>query len=263
MPGLAFVAFCVLSSMNRTVKIGLIVAAIPVAAIVAGLVWIATLIAADKYKWSWLEVPIRYRLTLSVEVGGVAYTSSTVAQVTYQEMPAWQVINGPGIASLYQGQAGILKLGDGRMICLLLNADNLVPGEHYGVPGLADRLLSIRGSLTGPKQKWSIITASNALTVTGTSDIPIGLLPPMIALDDPADPSSAHLFDPEHPERSLGLGARFLGAQIGVTNDPVSHDIEKVFPWLTDPSLPQRLSKPGDPFLRENQGRPLYKAFFY
>jgi hypothetical protein len=249
--------------MIRVVKIGLIVAAIPVAVIVAGIIWIATLFAADKYKWGWLEVPVRYRLTFGVEVGGVAYTSSTVAQVTYQEMPAWQVINGPGIASLYQGQAGILKLGDGRMICLLLNADYLVPGEHYGVPGLANRLLSINGSPTGPKQKWSIITALNAPTVTGSSDIPIGLLPPMIVLDDPADPSSAHLFDPEHPELSLGLGTRFLGAQIAATNDPVSHDIEKVFPWLNDPSLPQMLSKPGDPILRENQGRPLYKAFFY
>jgi hypothetical protein len=167
------------------------------------------------------------------------------------------------IASLYQGQAGILKLEDGRMTFLLLNADYLVAGKHYGVPELANRLLSIRGSSTGPKQEWLMITASNAPTVTGASDIPIGLLPPMIVLDDPADPSSAQLFDPEHPHLSLGRGARFLGAQIAVTNDPVSHDVERVMPWLTDPSLPQMLSKPGDTLLRENQGRPLYKAFFY
>jgi len=39
----------------------------------------------------------------------------------------------------------------------------------------------------------------------------------MIVLDDPANPFFAHLFDPEDPERSLGSGARFLGAQIAVT----------------------------------------------
>jgi hypothetical protein len=42
----------------------------------------------------------------------------------------------------------------------------------------------------------------------------------MIVLDDPANSFFAHLFDPEDPERSLGSGARFLGAQIAVTNEP-------------------------------------------
>jgi hypothetical protein len=35
----------------------------------------------------------------------------------------------------------------------------------------------------------------------------------MIVLDDPANPFFAHLFHPQDPERSLGSGARFLGAQ--------------------------------------------------
>ena len=54
----------------------------------------------------------------------------------------------------------------------------------------------------------------------------------MIVLNDPANPSSAQLFDPEDPERTLGPGARFLGAQIAVTNEAVSRDIETVLPWL-------------------------------
>jgi hypothetical protein len=45
---------------------------------------------------------------------------------------------------------------------------------------------------------------------------------------------SGGVFDPEDPERSLGSGARFLGAQIAVTNEPVSHDIEAILPWLAD-----------------------------
>ncbi len=85
----------------------------------------------------------------------------------------------------------------------------------------------------------------------------------MIVLDDPANPSSAHLFDPEHPERSLGSGTRFLGAQIAVTDAPVSNDINAVLPWLADPAIPQMLNRPGDPYLRENPGHLLYKADFY
>jgi hypothetical protein len=80
----------------------------------------------------------------------------------------------------------------------------------------------------------------------GDSGIPIDLVPAMIVLDDPANPFFAHLFDPEDPERPLGSGARFLGAQIAVTNEPVSHDIEAILPWLADPAIPQILNRPGE-----------------
>ena len=61
----------------------------------------------------------------------------------------------------------------------------------------------------------------------------------MIVLDDPANPFFAHLFDPQDPERSLGSGARFLGAQIAVTNEPLSHEIEAILPWFADPAIPR------------------------
>ena len=135
--------------------------------------------------------------------------------------------------------------------------------HHPGVAGTADRLLSVDGSPTGPKKKWDPIFASNAASVTGSSEIPIELLPPMIVLNDPANPSSAHLFDAEDPERTLGPGARFLGAQIAVTREAPSRDIEMVLPWLADPTVPQVLSRPGDPFRQESHGNPLFKASFH
>jgi hypothetical protein len=250
--------------MNSAVKIVLlIVVAVPVAAIAGVLIWFGAVAIANNYKLGWIEVPVRYRVTFGVEFGGLAYTSSTVVQVTYQQIPHWQNLIGPGIAALYQGQAGFLKLPDGKMVCLMPRAGNVVVGkQYYSVAAIADRLLSIDGSLTGPKKKWHVIHASNAATVTGESDIPNELLPPIIVLDDPVNPTTAHLFDPEHPERSLGYGARFLGAQIAVTDAPVSHDINAVLPWLVDPAIPQMLSRPGDPY-RENSGHPLYKAYFY
>jgi hypothetical protein len=251
--------------MNRTVKITLLtVVGVPVALIAAVLVWFGTVAIANSYKLGWIEVPVRYRLTFGVEVGGVAYAGSTIVEVTYEQIPAWQNLIGPGIAAIYQGQAGLLKLPDGKMVCLMPRGEYVVYGkENYSATAIANRLLSVNGSPTGPKKEWHPVHASSAATVTGDSDIPIELLPPMIVLDDPANPSSAHLFDPEHPERTLGSGARFLGAQIAVTNAPVSHDIEAVLPWLADPAIPQMLNHPGDPYLQENHGNPLYKAYFY
>ena len=251
--------------MNRAVRITLLImVGVPVATILASLAWFGTLWAGYNYKWGWLEVPVRYRLTFSVEVGGIRYTGSTVVQVTYQQIPQWQMLSLPGSASIYRGQAGYVKLSDGKMLCLMPAAEYPVYGkDRRSLPEIANRLLSINGSPTGPKTKWNIIFAFNATTVAGSSDIPIEMLSQMIVLDDPANPSSARLFDPEHPERSLGPGARFLGAQIAVTNEPLSHDIETVLPWLADPAIPQRLSHPGDAILQENHGAPLYKAYFY
>jgi hypothetical protein len=254
--------------MNRAAKITLLsvvgVVGVIVAAIVAGLIWLTTVKLAYDYKWGWLEVPVHYRLTFGVEVGGVAYSGSTVVEVTYQQIPQWQMMSQPGIAAIYRGQAGCAKFSDGKMLCLMPAAEYPVYGkDRRSVSAIAARLLSVNGSPTGPKTKWNGIYAWNATTVAGRSDIPIELLSQMIVLDDPANPSSAHLFDPEHPERSLGPGAHFLGAQIAVTNEPISHDIQSLLPWLADPAIPQQLSHPGDPILQENHGEPLFKAYFY
>jgi hypothetical protein len=251
--------------MGRTIKIALLtIVAVPLAAILLGAAWLGTLWVAETLKLGWAEVPVHYRLTYSVEVGGATYTSSTVVQVTYQNIPQWQLLTTvPGIAALYRGQAGCLRLPDGRMVCLLPNAQFFVHGKaYYSVAAIADRLLSVDGFPTGPKAKWKQIYASNAASVSGSSNIPVDLLSPMIVLDDPKNPSSAHLFDPEHPEKTLGPGSHFIGGEIAVTADPVSNNIEATLAWLADPAIDQQLSRPGDPILREN-GKPLYKIYFY
>lgn len=59
-------------SMIRAMKfVILILVAVPIAVIAAGLLWFGTILAAYNYKWGWLEVPVHYRLTFGVEVGGV------------------------------------------------------------------------------------------------------------------------------------------------------------------------------------------------
>jgi hypothetical protein len=217
------------------------------------------------YGLGFRQVSVHYRFTFGVEVAGVAYNGSTVVRGLYQQVMWWQVVSDPGFAAFHDGQASCVKLADGRMICLLPVDSSFVRGRKYfypGVNGLAARLLSVNGSPTGPKEKINDIFPANAATVTGSSDIPMSLLPPIIILDDPSNPSSAHVFNPEQPERSLGLGARFLGARIAVTNEPVSRGIETLLPWLADPKTPQELTNSNDPFPHENGGLGLYKFSF-
>jgi hypothetical protein len=240
----------------------LVIVAVVAAVIAAGLMWLGALWAGETFKLGWLEVPVHYRLTFGVEVGGITYTGSTVVQVTYRRIPSWQVIIGPGIASLYEGQAGYIKLPDGKAIFLLPQMKTpMFPGKRrYDAAGIANFLLSVNGSPSGPSKKWAPIGAGNATTVAGSSDIPDNFLPPMIILDNAADISTAHFFHPEHPEQTLGDQSRFLGAQIAVTSDPVSQGIETEFPWLE--SGHSILGDPGDPFQQENGGFGLYQGDF-
>jgi hypothetical protein len=250
--------------MKFLIRTILVAVAVVVIVVTAFLLWFGAIWAAYNLKLGWAEVPVHYRLSFSVEVGGVGYNGSTVAQITYRLIPHWQTLTEPGFASLYKGQAGCVRLPGEKMICLMPGATTMAFGRTFhSVGGIANELLSVEGSPTGPKEKWRLIGAPNAKTVAGSSDIPIDRLPPMIVLDDAAHPSSAHLFDPQRPEKTLGAGSRFLGAQIAVTNDPVSHDIETVLPWLAAPGIPLVLSEPGDPFRQENRGYPLFKADFY
>jgi hypothetical protein len=108
------------------------------------------------------------------------------------------------------GNPGFLKLPDGKMVCLMPRGSYVVADKrNFSVQEIADRLLSVSGSPTGPKKEWTPIGAWNAATVGGHSDIPIELLPPMIVLDDPAIPSSAHLSIRNIPNDRLGLERAF------------------------------------------------------
>jgi hypothetical protein len=249
---------------TRVTKVVLILLALPLVAIAGVFVWYAVLVTAYQHKLGWLEVVVHYRIAFGVEVDGSTDNGSTVVQVTYQEIPHWQDLFGPGIAAIYKGQAGCVKLSSGKVVCILPGARslNVYSKMNRNVGALADRLLSVLGSPVGPKSKWTPIQASSAASVSGTADIPLDLLPAIIVLDDPLNPASAHLFDPEHPERSLGPGSRFLDATIAVTSDPVSDHIERTLPWLADQKIPQMLSRREDPFWVET-GQPLYKSFFY
>jgi hypothetical protein len=84
----------------------------------------------------------------------------------------------------------------------------------------------------------------------------------MLLIENPEDPRSAHVFDPERPEHWFGPGARFLGAQIAVTSEPRTTGIAAVLPWLADRAVPQQLTNRNDPFYQESGGNVLFKAYF-
>jgi hypothetical protein len=252
--------------MGRLIKITLLtVVAVPLAVVLLGVAWLGTLWVAETLKLGWVDIPVHYRLTFGIEVGGINYRGSTVAQVTYQSIPQWQLLTTePGTAALYEGQAAYIKLPDGKAIFLLPKylTPKFTDKRVYDVVSLPQYLLSVNGSPSGPTKKWAPIGTRSASTVTGSSEIPDNFLPLMIILERWDDVSTAHFFRPDHPEQTLGEQSRFLGAQIEVTREPVSRDIEMQFPWL-ESEHSFTLGNPGDSFSRENRGHGLYKADFF
>jgi hypothetical protein len=228
---------------------------------------LALLMAGDKYHWGWTEIPVHYRLSFGVEVGGIRYSGASVVQVTYEQVPGWQAwawIDRPPGGSIYRGQADTLRLPDGKVLCLMTSGQTLVGrktrNSYAGnVAGIANRLLA---PLLHSGGRRDMIDTSNAARISGSADIPLDLLPTILLIENPEDPRSTHVFDPERPEQWLGPGARFLGAQIAVTSEPRTTGIAAVLPWLADRAVPQQLTGRNDPFYQESGGNVLFKTYF-
>jgi len=212
---------------------------------------------AASYKWGWTRIPVHYRLSFTVEANGVPRTGATVVQVTYQTAPSWQAwafLDG-GPIEIYKGEAATLPLPDGKMLCLTVRGQAVVDAKLTSAALLAHRLLS------PPNQ--SSIDASNASRVSGSAEIPLELLPTIVIFEDPKNPHTAHLFDPEHAERWLGPDGKFVGAQIAVTTEPLSTGIGEKLSWLSYFGGVQRLTDSRDPYHNESSGHNLFKADFY
>jgi hypothetical protein len=223
----------------------------------------AIVMAGDKYHWGWTEIPVHYRVSFGVEVGGTAYSGASVVQVTYQQVPSWQAwawIDAPPGGAIYRGQAATLRLPDGKVLCLMTSGGTLVGRKTIdSLVRIANRLLA---PLLRSGGRRDMIDTSNAADISGSADIPLNLLPPILLFEDPHNPSTAHVFLPERPEQWLGPGAKFLGAQIAVTTEPRTTGIEAVLPWLADRTVPERLTGRNDPFYQESGGNFLYKVYF-
>jgi hypothetical protein len=140
----------------------------------------------------------------------------------------------------------------------MTSGQTLVGKRSRSAVDISDDLL---GPLNWSRGSREIIQANNAERVTGSAKIRLGLLPPILIFNDPNNPKSVHIFDPEQPEQWLGSGAKFLGAQIAVVDEPLTIGIEKVLPSLRAERDP--LTGREDPYYEKSGRHVLWKANFY
>jgi hypothetical protein len=247
--------------------------------------WAGFVIAEGKLHLFWTVSRPHYKLSFSIQTPKGKFAAETVVEVEYTESPWWERVPlldmGEGFAFHRElnGRAAALLLPDGNAVAMLLSGFSFGDDkEHYDVRDIADLLLtkdprSPFRTIRGRAYRDIMINARTGALVHGGADIPLELLPAMLVFTDATSPRTAHVFDPADPEHWLGAGAKFLGARIDVTNEPVGSDIATLLPWLQtahpedmhemlDEDVKHPLTAKNDPFFMETHGRFLSRYNF-
>lgn len=165
----------------------------------------------------------RYRLTLSVEDHGTVYTGSSVIEITslshkYLPLP----LAGTQCSSRVRGEAVAVQIGSKGTLFATLS--------HDAPPQLVYDMFP-RPEGPGGGCTPSGIRYYRSLD-EGRRDVPFDRLPLLVRFRDPGDPTTVERVDPHYLEASFGEGVRLIGAQIEMTDDPVTWGIKETLPWL-------------------------------
>jgi hypothetical protein len=204
--------------------------AVGIALLIVGSIW---------YKARYPTYIYRYRMTVEVEVDGTVRSGASVIEVTLKKRPRITP-ESLSVVPFVKGDAVFVDLGGGRNVIALLASgpianyiDNpvfLVP-MLFGLPGGDLDLVKYSG-------------------LQGRRDLTAQLLPTFVTFSDLSEPKSARVVPSNEFERMFGLGVRFRGAWIEMTNEPVTRGIETKLSWLVrmvaDGIGGQVLTRPGE-----------------
>ena len=169
---------------------------------------------------SFPTVTYRYRLTVNVEVDGQVRTGSSVIEMKTRFNPGWAI--GPPANAYVRGQAAIIDLGPRGVLVAALG------GESYDRCTVDARYLAGRAfEPANPRRVCATgypQSLDNERAIARTKE-PVDLtpdnLPLFIWFGDKSDLASAKLAKPDRFASVIGDTARFLSAQIQITDDPI------------------------------------------
>lgn len=178
----------------------------------------------------------KYRLTLEVSENGHVYTGSSVVRVhqgTAQTLDAGDLLR-----TSLRGQAVVVDLGNGRVLCALLTGPS-VRIWRIGQPAWRDAPSSVLIEAYGRSNANFDAGLSEVVALREPRDIAFDRLPALAASTNSADPSSFQQADPYNLEPVLGPGVRLQRATIELTDESVTTGITQTFPWLAGRSSGQ------------------------
>lgn len=198
--------------MKRGCLTTLLVLALCVGALVAG------------YRYKYRDYSYRYRLTVNIEVDGKVHSGSSVIEVKWRGGPV--VGDGGPFGPSVKGQAALVDLGDrGVVVATLLNGEDYGPAKDgaLGALWIAPRAF---GTDTNAE------TIPHLPELQGKRDVGLDNLPRFLWFSDPQDPATAKKLLVQDISTIFGPSARFAGATVEITNDPIVIDINQKLTWF-------------------------------
>jgi spore coat protein CotH len=186
----------------------------------------------------WVSSPAftyRYRMTVEVDVDGVARSASSVIQVVLQKQSSFPGPLPPFVSHV-TGEAVYVDLGGKLNIIAILGGG---PGPkpdvdypYYIVPTLIRQPVG------------TIEDAKKLERLRGVYGVPVALWPMFISYSNPDDPKSAHTVKSQSVIDGRVVVVKAV--TIEMTADPIVWSIANRLPWIEHAD--QYLSIPGNPF---------------
>jgi hypothetical protein len=172
------------------------------------------------YKLSYPTYSCRYRMTVSVEVGGQVRSGSSVIELSViKQMPFLPTVN--PIRFEAEGQAVFIDLGNQRSLIALLQSGQYA--EDYDFPL---RVVPSHFRLNTDRQ-WASLP-----TLRGKWELAEKDLPTLATLSDPNNSATLRVVRPDQLEQTFGQDIRWRGVAIEMTTDPVTRGLEARLPFL-------------------------------
>lgn len=192
---------------------------------------------------------LNFRLDVTFEVDGEQVTGSgvqtfKVSRVVGLSQRTWN-------HRIY-GEAIIVDLPNRPSVFVLMNLprkDGSIASGSGGYNFLIQDVCRLRDKTQDLGPAGYVRFAGN---LTGSCQVPRRYIPLMVAFENEQEPTSVKQVFPENPESTLGEGVRFLGAEITITNEPMTNGIRHRLNWLSnysEPSLGDRSTRMKRKFL--------------
>ena len=173
----------------------------------------------------------RYRLTVDLDVDGKSLSQSKIYQISKADSPLRKYFafeSGTEIRDV-EGEALYFDLGAKPLVITLSG-----PSDSKGptsVVVLAQHMLKVND--------WNSPVLQEAMKKGTKVSVPIDKLPWMITFDDPADPNSVRLIDPDNLSAVFGRNVSVSSASLEMTTKrPSKIEIFQHLPWLRNIARP-------------------------
>jgi hypothetical protein len=166
----------------------------------------------------------RYRLTVNIEIDGQIRSASSVIEVTWSKHPEL-----PGAGSFsptLRGQAAMVDLGErGVVVATLVNGEDYGPAKDGALGALW-----IAAEAFGNHSTYEEIP--NLPKLLGKRDLALNNLPRFLWFSNPQDLTTAKKLLVQDIPSIFGPSARFAGASVEITSDPITIDLREKLPWI-------------------------------